>query len=255
LRTAPYSRYFLDVIRTFVTYFAAATLSIACGGSPEKKPDPAKTPEVAAKPGDTKEAGKPAEKPKAEKHFDISHDHSGVLARTAAVLETEEGIDVEAFQELSHHAEKMPKVEDVCRHVVKVRKASDDITKCVKETEHHIVVLGPDLYAEVAECIMEAKTPEALDICEAAEKEIEVFLHEKPHGDKLGKEVCDKLFDHFEKLAMEGAGTEAEHVKTVLEEVRADIVVACMEQGLQSEVDCAMKATKADEIKDCSSLL
>lgn len=254
MRTAPYSRYLGDVIRTFVPYIAAATILIACGGSSEKKPDPAKAPEVAAKP-DAKEAGKPAEKPKAEKHFDISHDHSGVLARTAAVLETEEGIDLEELEELSHHAEKMPKVEDVCRHVVKVRAASDDITKCVKETEHHIVVLGPDLYAEVAECIMAAKTADELDICEEAEKEIEVFLHEKPHGDSLSKEVCDKLFDHFEKLAMEGAGEEAEHVKTVLEEVRSDIVVACMEQGLKSEVDCAMKATKASEIKKCSSLL
>ncbi len=249
---------FAPVTRSFLSSVIAATLLVACGGDkPANKEDPAKKSETAKaddKKADDKKAEKPAEKP-AEKHFDISHDKSGVLARSAAVLETEEGIDLEALHELSHHAEKMPKVEDVCRHMAKVRGASDDITKCVKETEHHIVVLGPDLYAEVAECFLEAKTPAELDVCEAAEKEIEVFLHEKPHGDNLGKEVCDKLFDHFEKLAMEDAGEEAEHVKEVLEEVRADIVVACMEQGLKSEVECAMAAKAMGDIKKCSSLL
>ncbi len=243
------------VIRSALLSVTVSTLLIACGGAPkdaasgDAKAKAAAQPE---KPADGPEAK--AEKP-AEKHFDLSHDKSGVLARSAAVLETEEGIDLASLHELSHHAEKMPKVEDVCRHMAKIRKASDDISTCVKETEHHIVVLGPELYGEVAECMLESKTPADIDACEKAEKEIEVFLHEKPHGDKLSKEVCDKLFDHFEKLAMEEAEAEAEHVKEVLEEVRADIVVACMEQGRQSEVDCAMKTEKMSDIKSCSSLL
>lgn len=43
---------------------------------------------------------------KAEKHFDVSHDKSGALARSAAALEANDALDGEALRSLSHHAEK-----------------------------------------------------------------------------------------------------------------------------------------------------
>ncbi|MCH9686990.1 MAG: hypothetical protein K0V04_36480 [Deltaproteobacteria bacterium] len=203
-----------------------------------------------AKKADAKKADPPA-KP-GEVHFDVTHDKSGVLARSAAALEASGKFDNEDLHELSHHAEKLPSAETVCKHVAAIRGTGDDLTECIKATEHHVVQLGPELYAEDAACRLAAKTPAEIDVCDAAEKEAEAALHAKPHGDGLDKETCDTLFDHFEEMAM-AAGDNPEIVKEVLEEVRPDVVITCMEQGTKAEIECSMKTKTLHELRECAS--
>ncbi len=206
--------------------------------------------QVDAKKTDTKTAAADA-KPSVI-HFDVSHDKSGVLARSAAALEASGKIDNEDLRELSHHAEKLPSVEAVCKHIAGIRGTGDDVTECIKLTEHHVVQLGPELYGEDAACLLAAKTVAELDVCEAAEKEAEAALHAKPHGDGLSKETCDSLFVHFEEMAM-AASESPEIVKEVLEEVRPDVIVTCMEQGTQAEIDCSLKTKTMHELRECAS--
>lgn len=256
---------------------AALSLSLACDSGEKKAPkkDPAAK---GAKKGDAKKSAgdvkagdakagdakagdakagdaKAGDAKAAEKHFKIEDDKSGILARSAAVLETDEAIDGEDLRELSHHAEKLASVEDVCRHVAKIRGTGDDIKACVKASEHHIVKIGPEIYAQLAQCIMDSKTTADLDACDAAEKEAETLLHEKAHGDGLDEATCDGFFTHFEKLAMDDAGDQADLVKEILEEVRADVVSTCVDQGIKAEVDCAMKSKTMHEVKECASKL
>lgn len=187
------------------------------------------------------------------KHFDIEQDKSGILARTAGVLETA-GVHDENLAELSHHAEKLPSDEEVCKHIAEVRKdASPDLAACVKEAEHHVVKLGPELYALAVSCLMDATTPAELDVCVEAEREAELLLHEKPHGEGLDEATCDALFTQFETLAMADAGENAELVKEVLEETRADVVATCIDQGTKAEAECAMSSKTLAELKDCAS--
>ena len=203
----------------------------------------------------TKDAGEdPTAKP-AEKHFDLSHDKSGVLARSAAALEGVEGIDNEDLRELSHHAEKLPSFEKVCTHIGSIRGEGFDQAKCVTEYEHHVVHIGPELYGEVAECELAAKTVEELDVCDAAEKEAEELLHQKPHGEGLDDKTCNDFFVQFETLAMADAGDQAEAVKEILEEVKPDMLEACADQGTKAEIDCAMKAKTLHEMRECASQL
>lgn len=256
---------------------AALSLSLACDSGEKKDPkkegaakkdDAGK--DVAAKKGDEAKGddgkaeakadaegddGKAAAGEAGEKHFDVSKDKSGILARSAAALETDEAIDGEDLRELSHHAESLTNVEDVCRHVAEVRGTGDDIKACVKDNEHHVVRLGPELYAQAAECLMAAKTPAELDACEAAEKEAETLLHENAHGEGLEPAACESFFTHFEKLAMEDAADQAELVKEILEEVKGDVVTACVDQGTKAEIDCAMGAKTMHELKECASKL
>jgi len=208
-----------------------------------------------AKPDDKPKDGAKPDAKLAEKHFDVTHDKSGVLARSAAALEGIEKIDSEDLRELSHHAEKLPSFDKVCAHIKSVRGESYDTAACVKEYEHHVVHIGPELYGEVAACELAAKTKEELDVCDTAEAEAERILHEKPHGDGLDAATCEKFFVQFEKLAMADAGDDAELVKEVLEEVKADVLEACADQGSKAEIECGTKAKTIHELRECASAL
>ena len=249
-----------------VALVSLALVASACDKKPDeakksdKKADADKKADSDKKAGAEKAEGEKADAKKADakKHFDISADKSGVLARSAAALEATEAVAEFADEDLavlSHHAEKLPSADDVCEHISEVRHGGDQAA-CVKEMEHHIVRLGPELYSFAAGCLMEAKTSEDIDLCVEAEVEAELLLHEKAHGDGLEQEVCDAFFAHFEKLAMEDAGEDhAEIVKEVLEEVRVDVLAACVDQGAKAEIECAMTAETLPALKDCASKL
>jgi hypothetical protein len=211
------------------------------------KPEPEATPEPEAKP----EPG--------AVHFDIEKDKSMILARTSSALVTSERISSENplrehMTEMSHHAGDGPSNEALCAEVVELR-SSVDVNSCAVTLEHERVLLGPEVFAQVAACIQAATSEAELAACEAAEKEAEILLHEKAHGDGLSAEVCTSLFEHFEKLAMDDAGEQAEIVEEILEEVRDDVVTACQDQGSQKEVDCAMAAKDMQALGECQSTL
>jgi hypothetical protein len=209
---------------------------------------------------DDKQADPP---PKEAKHFDVNADKSGVLARTAAVLETTDATlgDTalrEHLAELSHHAEAISSDEILCKHVIELRKSAGqpegDLQSCVVHFEHEIVILGPEVFSQVAQCIMAAQDAGDLDICEAAEKEAVLLVHQHKKGDNLSPELCEQLFVQFEKLAVADAAEHAEFVRGVLEDVKPDVLMACAEQGTQAEYDCAMKATNMEELGHCQSM-
>ncbi|MCY0991251.1 hypothetical protein OV203_29160 [Nannocystis sp. ILAH1] len=240
------------------------SLALACGADAgkaapggEKKAEAPKAPDVKAPAAKAPEAaeGKPA-----PLHLDISHDKSGVLARAASTLETSEAVTSPALKEhlaeLSHHAEKGPSNEALCAHMAKLMadKAPPAID-CIHALEHQRVHVGPEIFAEVAQCVTEAQTLDALLRCEDAEKEAERELHVKKRGSGVEPETCTKLFTHFEKLAMADAGDQAKAVEEILEEVRADILEACAEQGTRAEVDCALSAKDMKELGACQSSL
>ena len=214
------------------------------------------------KAAEAKPDAKPDAKPEAEAkavHFDVEKDKSAILARTASTLETSDRLATDNpvrghLADLSHHAESGPSNEALCTEVVELRSSTNPET-CAETLEHERVLLGPEVFAQVAECIQAATTEAELAACEAAEKEAEILLHDKPHGDGLTAEVCTGMFDHFEKLAMDDAGDQAEIVKEILEEVRADVVASCQDQGTQKEVDCAMKAETMEALGACESTL
>ncbi|MEM7151580.1 MAG: hypothetical protein AAF799_02015 [Myxococcota bacterium] len=210
-----------------------------------------------AKKADDKKAGdaKQADAKAPEKHFDISKDKSGVLARSAAALEGTDKFDDPNLHDMSHHAEKLPSFEKVCAHEAGIKGADFDQAACVTQLEHNMVVIGPEIYAQYADCLLAATTTAEIDACEAAEAEAEKLLHEKPHGDGLSQEACDGLFAKFEKLAMDDAGDDVELVKTILEEVKGDVITACKEQGSQAEIDCSNNAKTLPELKECASKL
>jgi len=238
------------------------SLALACGSDagkavPEKKVAEApKAPEVKAP-----EAKAPETKADAKReplHLDVGHDKSGVLARAASTLETSEAVTnaglKEHLAELSHHAEKGPTNEALCAHMTKLMAdKAPPLTDCIHALEHQRVHVGPEIFGEVAQCVTEAKTFDALIRCEDAEKEAERELHVKKHGAGVEPETCTKLFGHFEKLAMADAGDQAKAVEEILEEVRADILEACAEQGSRAEVDCALKAKDMKELGACQS--
>jgi hypothetical protein len=245
---------------------ASFSLLVACGGNKpdanKADADKAAADKADAEAGDkakegegdaAKEGDAAAAKPK--KQFDRERDKSGVLARTAAVLEAEEDFDNEKLRGLSHHAEKLPSVKAVCKHVTEVRKTPDALDGCVKDTEHWLAKIGPEIYEDLAQCLLEAKTVEELAECEEAEHDIEVVLHGNTRGDGLDKATCDEFYDHFEKLTMAEAGDQAKLVEDILEEVRADMIVTCMEQGTKAEIECAMKTEDVDKLEDCSPKL
>lgn len=191
----------------------------------------------------------------AAKPLDVSHDKSGIVARSAAALEAVDKIDSEDLRELSHHAEKLPSFDKVCGHIASLRGETYDTAKCIKEYEHHVVHIGPELYGEVASCELAAKTVADLDACDKAEAEAEKTLHEKPHGDGLDAKTCEAFFVQFETLAMDDAGDDAELVKEVLEEVKSDILEACQDQGTKAEIECGTKAKTLHDLRECSGLL
>ena len=249
------------LIRTFA---ALCLFGAACGGggAPDAKKDDAKKADAKkddakkadAKKDDAKKAEAEPEKPDPT-DFDVTHDQSGVIARSAAALEVMESIDSENLRELSHHAEKLPSFEKVCKHIASVRGTGDDISKCVTELEHDVVRIGPELYGEFAACELAAKTPEELDVCDAAEKAAEKALHEKPHGEGLDAETCDGFFAKFEELAVADAGDQGEVVKQILEEVKPDVLTACADQGTKAEIECANKSKTLQELRECATSL
>jgi hypothetical protein len=222
--------------------------------SEAKTDDSKKTPEVSAKTPDPEAKPEPA-----AVHFDIEKDKSMILARTASTLATSERISTDNpllthITELSHHAGDGPSNEALCAEVIELRSSVPAAT-CVITLEHERVLLGPEVFAQMAACIQAATSEAELAACEAAEKHAEILLHEKAHGDGLSPEVCTSLFDHFEKLAMDDAGDQAEIVKEILEEVREDVVTACQDQGSQAEIDCAMAAKDMATLGLCRSTL
>ncbi len=253
--------------------FALITALVVCfAGACDKKSDDgaAKGEAKADKPdkADGEDAKAPEDKPEAEaeksaKQFDVKADKSGVLARTSAVLmTTDETAGDTALRgdlaELSHHAENISSDETLCKHTAELRKAAGepegDLQSCVIHLEHQIVILGPEVYAQMAQCIKDAKDTGDLVVCDAAEKQAVIEIHENKRGDGLSAEVCEELFAKFEKLAMDDAGEHAEFVKGVLEEVKPDVMTSCQEQGRQEEADCVAKAADMDELSACHSM-
>jgi hypothetical protein len=187
-------------------------------------------------------------------HLDVSADKSGALARAAAVLEVE-GIDNDDLRELSHHAETLPSAAAVCQHMVEVRGSTGGIKDCVADIEHHVVLLGPELYAAAADCFMKATTPAGLDACVAAEEEAEKLLHDAPHGEGLDRDACEGFFAKFDTLARADAGDEADHIGQVLATVKGDVVRSCMQHSTQAEMQCADKAKTLHELETCAENL
>lgn len=236
--------------RRWLASLALCSLLAACGGDAPAK-DAAK--EAAKEP--SKEASKAAPEPVPVVEFDITRDKSGALARTAAALEAVEGFDNEALRELSHQAQELPSFQKVCKHVVTMRATPDNLEACVKEMEHHMAVIGPELYADYAACLLGARGVGGLDACDAAEKAIEIRLHEKPHGDGVAKEACEAFFAHFRALTIAESGEQAPLVTDVLDEIRDDVLRSCAEQGLKAEIECAMKAASVQDLRGCSGLV
>ncbi len=220
----------------------------------DKKADAKKDDEKAeSKKDEPKKDDEKADAKSAEKHFDVTVDKSGILARSAAALDVEESVDTsEALHDLSHHAEKLPSAQKLCKKLKELGTVEDE-KKCATQAEHKIVIIGPEVYAQWAECVMESKTADDVNACDIAEAEAEKLLHEKAHGDGLSKEDCGTLFDTFEKLAMADAGDQAEAVKEVLEEVKEDVITSCMDQGTKAELDCAKKSKTLQELDECAA--
>ena len=129
----------------------------------------------------------------------------------------------------------------------------DDEKTCVTQSEHHVVLSGPEIYAQWADCVMGSSTADEVKACDEAEAEAEKLLHEQPHGEGLSKDECAQLFDAFEKLAMDDAGDQAELVKGVLEEVKDDVISSCMDQGTKAELECSKTSKTLQELNTCAS--
>lgn len=244
-----------------ITVLAVSLVSACDKGKSDDKQTGDK--EVAKKEDAKKEAKPEDAKPEA-KHFDVGVDKSGTLARTAAVLETTDA--TAEYSELrghlagvSHHAEALTSDETLCQHIAELRKAESQpegtIESCVTHFEHQVVVLGPEVFAQMAQCIKDAKSVADIEVCEAAEKEAEAALHAATHGDGLSREVCDAMVDKFTELAVADAVGYGNVVKKVLDEVRADSVQSCLDHGTKAEVDCIEKAKVLADLDGCQDLL
>lgn len=247
-------------MRTTAALLLSLALLPACGGDAGKSAPADKKVAETAPPADVKapDAKAPDAKAAEAVHFDVSQDKSGVLARAASTLETSEAVTNPALKEhlaeLSHHAEKGPTNEALCKHMIGLMKEKAPAElDCLHALEHQRVHLGPEVFNAVAACVTAAKTMDALTRCEDAEKEAEKELHAKKHGTGVEPATCTQLFTHFEKLAMADAGDQAKAVEEILEEVRADVLEACAEQGTRAEVDCALKAKTMVELGACDS--
>jgi hypothetical protein len=234
-------------------------------GSDAKKSQPTAAKTDASGKDDAKSTAKaekaePSAEDDDELHFDITKDRSGVLARAASTLETTDRLASNAplrehVAELSHHAERGPSDEVLCKQITLLKGDGSAADVCARTIEHQRVKLGPEVFAQMAACITQSKTAADIARCEEAELEAERLLHENKHGDGLDEATCEKLFVHFEKLAMADAGEHETLVEEVLEEVRADIIEACLDHGTNDEVQCAMKASDMETLGKCESSL
>lgn len=222
--------------------------------------DPGEVKPEQAKP----EEAKPEQAEPEAKHFDIEADKSGVLARTASVIETTDQTSTnpelrEHLAALSHHAENISSDETLCQHIIELRKAEDqpqgELDSCVLHFEHQIVILGPEVFAQMAQCIKDAKSIAEIEVCEEAEKEAEKLLHENKHGDGLSPEQCEELFTKFETITVADAGEDGEMVKSLLQGVKADVLTACADQATKAEYECAMKASDMEALTGCQSVI
>ena len=193
--------------------------------------------------------------------------NDGALAHAATAVAHSDIDDKgkEAMLKVSHEESVDPTDEALCKHVLEIMFDElgadlDDATKkeleeelmeeCPEEVAKERVKLGPTVFQEAADCFMKAKTIDELDACDAAEEEAEEKLHEAPTGDGLSKETCTEFYDHFSKLALDELG-ELEGMKETLEEIKDDLVTACMDHGTKAEIECAMKAKTVDELEEC----
>ncbi len=198
-------------------------------------------------------------------HFDIGQDHAGFLARAASTLEATESIAADSpvhehLMSVSHHTEAGPSNEALCKHIFGLGGTPADpekdkaaLDECGKTLEHERVQLGPEVFKAMATCVMDAKDPEAFGKCEDAEHEAESQFHAHTHGDGLSEEDCTKLVDHFGKLAQDDAKDDAEKatIDGILADVRADLILVCQEEGMQAELDCALKAETMEALGKC----
>ncbi|EDM75437.1 predicted methyltransferase [Plesiocystis pacifica SIR-1] len=206
------------------------------------------------------EGGEAGAAPGDAKHFDVDADKSGMLARNAAVLSSTDATSGDEalrghLAGLSHHDANSSSDESLCKHIINLRVAENqpegDVDSCVTHFEHQVVVLGPEVFAQMAQCVLDAKSVKDVEICEAAEKEAEELLHDKHHGDGLSKEVCEGAQTKFEELSVADAGDHGEFIAELLKEIRDDSVQACIDQGTQAEVDCLMKAKDMEALSAC----
>jgi hypothetical protein len=227
-----------------ITLTVSLCAALACGGdkaAPAGDSAPKKADAPAAVAAPTADAAD-------ELHVDITLDKSGVIARAASTLETSEKLSSEDplrshLADASHHAERGPTNEAICRHIIEIEGHKDDsLEDCAKLIAHHRVVLGPEVFGAIATCTMAASTAKALSACDAAEKEAEALLHEKTHGDGLDTPTCEGFFEHFKALAVADAGADGEVVGSILGDLRGDLIAECMAQGKKTEVECAMAA-------------
>lgn len=226
----------------------ATCLLTACNKDKGQTEPPA---DATAEDADTEPTAEPAVD---EVHFDISKDKSGALARAAAALEAE-GIDNEDLRVMSHHTENLPSAAVVCQHMAEVQGATGGIQGCIEDIEHHVVELGPELWADAAACFLAASTPAHLDVCVAAEKEAEKLLLDEPHGEGLDKAACEGLFEKFKTLTLAETKDDEAHVTQVLGWVQENVVRTCMAHGTQAELDCSNKAKTLHELEECSKVL
>ncbi len=249
-------------VALIATLCLSAVSLTACdsgGEKPDAKQTETKTSE-AKKAGDAKVADAKAADTKAEAkeiEFDITMDESGELARMSSVLETSELISKDDplrshLAEVSHHAEAGESNEQLCKRMADILgdKAGAP-EECALVIEHERMVLGPDIFKQMEQCIKDSKTEDDLHACEEAEKKAEKMLHEQKHGDGLTAEECEKLFNHFEKLSMADAGDEAEAAKKLLEDNKAEALASCQDQGTKKELECALKAKSMEEVGKC----
>lgn len=213
---------------------------------------------------DSKKAGpEPEPAIQAAKQFDISADKSGALARNAALLMTTDQTSEDTalrghLAGLSHHADRLSSDETLCAHVIGLRQAAGvppgDLASCVTHFGHEVVILGPEVFAQMAQCVKDAKDLAELDRCEAAASEAEALLHAQERGDSLSPELCEQMFGQFQKLAMDDAGEHAELIKTILDDAKPDLMTACADYGSQAEADCALAAATMEELTACNSV-
>ncbi len=211
------------------------------------------------------------------KHFHTENDKGGAIAHEATALAHTDAVHSDKLHQemikLAHETDEGPTDEKICLHVyeeVLLKVLSDDeqdeiedeeaakkkfLVDCPHELERERAKLGPEVFAEMATCVMEATDMPGLEFCDMAEAEAEEKLHAAPHGDGLDRKTCEAFHDHFAELALADMPEDDEEGKKLLEEILADVkedsVLSCMDHGSKAEVECAMKAKDTVALEAC----